>query len=198
MGYNIREGVVEQHAEHLETILQGLSKNQAISFDCTHLADMNKMKYQFLRILKATDMLPHECGGRYHGLRAQVRVREDWRNMAVVIEPVHVPYRVDGILSSIPSMPNEHDVLEQLKQFEGQMDLVHFTPTSTFNVNTWQVQLLRIGFDLVADPDAAGWIGGVNDEGNKAEYAVARVKDSKPTGFGLLNYNPSGDMSERG
>lgn len=198
MGYNIREGVVEQHAEHLEAILQGVSKNHAISFNCDKLSSMNKMKYQFLRILKATDMLPNECGGRYHGLRAQVRVREDWQNRAVVIEPVHVPYRQGGVSAGIiPAVPNEHDMIEKLKQFEGQMDLVHFTPTETFNLDIWQLKLKTIGFDLVADPDAPGWIGEVKEDGS-AEYAVARMKDSKPTGFSMLDYQPSGDMSKRG
>lgn len=194
MGYNISEGCVEQHAEHLESILQGVSKNHAISFNCDKLKDMNKMKYQFLRILKATDMLPNECGGRYHGLRAQVRVREDWQNRAVVIEPVHVPYRQGGVSAGIiPAVPNEHDMIEKLKQFEGQMELVTFVPTETFSLEIWQLKLKTIGFDLVADPDQPGWIGEEKEDGS-LQYAVARMSDSKPSGFGLLNYNPSGDI----
>ncbi len=194
MGYNISEGCVEQHAEHLESILQGVSKNHAISFNCEKLSSMNKMKYQFLRILKATDMLPNECGGRYHGLRAQVRVREDWQNRAVVIEPIHVPYRQGGPSAGvIPAVPNEHDMIEKLKQFEGQMELVTFTPTETFNLEIWQLKLKTIGFDLVADPDQPGWIGEEKPDGTH-QYAVARMAESKPSGFDMLTYDPTGDM----
>jgi hypothetical protein len=198
MGYNIREGCVEQHKEHLELIYQAALSNKPIMFKCARLEDMNRMKYQFNKILKATDMLPHECEGRYTGLRQQVRVKEDWETPAVVIQPIH-SFRGNSVLTGIaPAEPNEHDAIEKLKLFEGPNTLVKFKPSPQFNLDIWQLKLNTIGFDLMRDVDKPGeWIGSIDEKGHAA-YAVTRKVDDRPSGFGLLDYNPSGNIQSEG
>lgn len=184
MGYHIRTGLVTEHESTLDMIARSVLKGEALRFDCGRPEDMNRMKYQFNRVLKATTVLITECDGRFVGLRKQVKVVEDWKHMAIVIEPSIA--QTAGITAVMPAQPNQYDAVERLKQFEGNMDLIRFTPTESFDLMEWQLAINEIGFDLVADPDAPGWIGGVNEYG-QAEYAVARTTKTKPTGFDLLS-----------
>lgn len=192
MGYHIRTGLVTEHESTLNMVYAAIVKGEALRFDCGRPEDMNRMKYQFNRVLKATDVLVTECDGKFKGMRARVRVKEDWKNMAIVIEPSVA--QTAGITSIMPAEPNEYDAVEKLKQFEGNMDLVRFTPTSSFDLAEWQLALNEIGFDLVADPDSPGWIGEVDDYG-KAKYAVARTTKKIPSGFDMLkSFQSSGDI----
>jgi hypothetical protein len=194
MGYHIRTGLVEEHESTLDMIYGAIVKGEALRFDCRMPEDINKMKYQFNRVLKATDVLITECGGRFKGIRQRVKVKEDWKNMAVVIEPVTA--QTAGITAVRPAEPNEYDAVERLKQFTGSMDLIRFTPSESFDLAEWQLAIKEIGFDLVANPDEPGWIGGISEYG-KAEYAVARTTKAKPTGFDMLkSFQSSGDMSQ--
>jgi len=186
MGYHIRTGLVTEHESTLDMIYASIVKGEALKFNCGRPEEMNRMKYQFNRVLKATDILITECDGRFKGLRQRVRVCEDWKYMAIVIEPS----AGRGIVTITSAEPNEYEAIDKLKQFEGNMDLIRFTPTASFDLAEWQLALNDIGFDLVANPDEPGWIGGVNDFG-KAEYAVARTTKKKVrSGFDLI-----GDMS---
>lgn len=192
MGYHIRTGLVEEHKSTLDMVYAALEKGEALRFDCRRPEDMNRTKYQFNRVLKATDVLITECGGKFKGMRARVKVKEDWKNMAIVIEPATA--QTAGITSIQPAEPNEYDAIEKLKQFEGNMDLVRFTPTEAFDLTEWQLALNEIGFDLVADPDQPGWIGEVSEYG-KAQYAVARSTKKVPSGFDMLkSFQSSGDF----
>lgn len=103
--------------------------------------------------------------------------------MAIVIEPSVA--QTAGITAVTPAQPNQYDAVERLKQFTGNMDLIRFTPTESFDLEEWQLAINEIGFDLVADPDKPGWIGGINEYG-KAEFAIARTTKATPTGFDLL------------
>ena len=186
MGYNIRTGLVKQHATLLTRILQVvISRGDELRFDCDGPDDMSTQKYQLLRIIRATHLLKDECNGQFSGLYDQVRVCEDWPRMAVVVKPA-IAHRTAANLT--PYRDNEHDTLAKLKQFEGQMDLVRFTPTPDFILVAWQQELRALGFDLVLDPDNPGqWIGGPTGDEGEVDYAVARIADSTPSGFALLS-----------
>lgn len=180
----------------MDMIYGAIVKGEALRFDCRRPEDINKMKYQFNRVLKATDILIEECEGRFKGMRARVKVKEDWKNMAIVIEPVTA--QTAGITAITPAEPNEYDAVERLKQFTGNMDLIRFTPSESFDLAEWQLAIKEIGFDLVADPDEPGWIGGINEYG-KAEYAVARTTKKVPSGFDMLkSFQSSGDIRKGG
>jgi hypothetical protein len=198
MGYNIRTGLVKKHAKLLQRILVVVAAGgENLRFDCSGPDDMSAQRYQLLRILRATALLKDECDGIFTDLHSRVKVCEDWGLMAVILKPV-VEHHTTATLT--PYRDNEHDILERLKQFEGQMDLVRFTPTPEFSAETWQITLQTIGFDLVEDPDNPGsWIGGpVGDEG-EVDYAVARTADKAPSGFALLSaFESPGDMSQDG
>ncbi len=193
MGYHIRTGLVKEHESTLDMILRSISQGEALRFDCGRPEEMNRMKYQFNRVLKATEVLINECDGRFKGIRQRVKVCEDWKNMAIVIEPSSA--QAAGITSITPAEPNEYDAIEKLKQFEGNMDLVRFTPTSSFDLAEWQLALNDIGFDLVADPDEPGWIGEVDEHG-KAKFAVARTTKKVRTGFDMLKESLGDIQSE--
>ncbi|KKN88107.1 hypothetical protein LCGC14_0251790 [marine sediment metagenome] len=198
MGYNIRTGLVEKHAKLLQRIYIAVAVGGGdLRFDCSNPDDMNAQRYQLLRILRATRLLKDECDGLFVDLHSKVKICEDWDLMAVIVRPV-TAHRSSTVLT--PYRENEHDVLERLKQFEGQMDLVHFLPTPEFSAETWQIALQTIGFNLVPNPDDPdSWIGGpVGDEG-EVDYAVARMTDKTPSGFALLSaFEKSGDMSQDG
>lgn len=184
MGYHIRTGLVEDHAAILDTILSAVNRGESLRYDCRKPEAMNKLKYSFNRILRASTILRNECNGNFFGLRGRVRVREDWKNMAIIIEPV-IPTGTLGAL--VPAQFSEHDAIEKLQQFDGRMDLVKFMPSPSFALDEWRVELKRIGFDLMLDPDEPdAWIGGER-EGGELEYAVARVIKKTPTGFDMLS-----------
>lgn len=171
-------------------IHKAVTKGEAIRFDCARPEQMNRMKYQFNRILKATTVLISECGGEFVGLRGKVKVCEDWKHMAIVLEPA----TPSELITILPALPNEYDAIEKLGQFEGIMDLVKFTPTASFDLAEWQLALNEIGFDLMANPDEPGWIGEEYTDGS-VEYAVARTTKKQPTGFNMLTaYGRSGDI----
>ena len=184
MGYHIRTGLVKDHESTLIMILEAADAGKSLRYDCKRPEDLNRLKYQFNRILKATSVLINECGGIYVGLRNRVKVREDWKHLAIIIEPA-IP---TGTLNTlIPTQPNEHDAIERLKQFEGQMDLVSFTPSYSFVLNDWITELTKIGFELMPDPDnPSDFIGGRQDNGD-LQYGVARIAKKTPTGFDMLS-----------
>lgn len=184
MGYHIRTGLVEDHSTTLDMILAAANQGKSLRFDCHKPEQMSQLKYKFNRILRATTVLIHEADGVYVGLRTRVRVREDWANFAIIIEPA-VPSSLN-LSTILPTKPNEHDALERLRQFEGQMDLVRFTPSPTFNVENWVASLEKIGFELMKDPDKPGeYIGGAREDGD-IDFAVARVVKRKVSGFDLI------------
>ena len=195
MGYHIRTGLVEEFKTTLEMIASTIDKGEAIRFDCPNPEQMNKLKYQLNRILRASSVLKDECNGDFNGLREMVQVCEDWKIMAIVVKPVHGPL---DLRSLKPAKANEYDTIDRLKQFEGIMDLVRFTPTAEFDLAEWQLALNEIGFDLMANPDEPGWIGDEYDDGSM-EYAVARNTSKKPTGFSMLkSFESSGDINQEG
>ncbi len=184
MGYHIRTGLVEEHAGILKAIKTSIERGESLRYDCAQPEELNSRKYEFNRILKATSVLTHECNGSFVGLRGKVRIRTDWKNLALIIEPT----TPTGTLNTlIPIKNNEQDVLERLKQFEGKMDLIRFTPSLGFDLETWRSNLLDIGFDLMPDPETlTEWIGGPRDNGD-FEYAVSRIEEKTPSGFDLLS-----------
>jgi len=176
-------------------IATAIDKGESIRFDCPNPEQMNKLKYQLNRILRASSVLKDECNGEFDGLREMVKVCEDWKIMAIIVKPVHGPL---DLRSLKPAQPNEYDAIERLKQFEGTMDLIKFMPTSEFDLAEWQLALNEIGFDLMADPDEPGWIGDEYTDGS-VEYAVARNARKQATGFGMLkSFEASGDMIPEG
>lgn len=193
MGYHIRTGLVEENKEILDLIRLSVKNGIRLRYDCKVPEHMTKLKYQFNRLLRATSILTRECEGNFVGLRAKVQVREDWGALAIIIQPAtNGPVNLSTL---VPVKPNEHDALETLKQFEGQMDLVRFTPSPSFDLELWRTALMSIGFDLMPNPDEPGeWIGGALEDGDH-EYAVARVEEKRASGFGLLDaFDGSGDM----
>lgn len=184
MGYHIRTGLVKEHDSTLAMILAAVNRDTSLRFDCTTPEHMNKLKYQFNRVLRATSVLIHECSGVYVGLRGRVKVSEDWAGMAIVIKPVIA--QIGDTLSTIqPAQPNEYDAIERLKQFQGSMDLIRFTPTDEWDIDEWRLAIQSIGFDLMPNPDEPGWIGGEKEDGT-LEYAVNRISKQAPSGFDLL------------
>lgn len=182
MGYHIRTGLVEDHASTLDMILASISRGESLRYDC-HIPDkMNRLKYQFNRILRATTVLTSECQGRFIGLRQQVKVREDWKNMAIIIEPSDTPA---GLMTITPAQANQFDAVERLKQFDGSMDIIHFTPTPDWDIAEFRIALQTIGFDLVPNPDEPGWIE--DHKGSLFGFAVARTEKPVPSGFDLLS-----------
>ena len=182
MGYHIRTGLVEDHASTLDMILTSVSRGESLRYDCQIPDKMNRLKYQFNRILRATTVLTAECSGRFIGLRQRVKVREDWKNMAIVIEPSDVP---EGILTIMPAQANQFDAINRLKQFDGSMDIIHFTPTSDWGIEEFRLALQEIGFDLVPNPDEPGWIE--DHKGSLLGFAVARTEKAPVSGFDLLS-----------
>jgi len=183
MGYHIRTGLVEEHESTLGMIQKAISEGKSLRFDCTAPEDMNRMKYSFNRILKATDILIRECGGTFTGLRALVKVREDWKRMAIVIE-ANVPHK--RLTDIKPAQLNERDIIESLKQFQGQMDLIRFTPSFSFDLDTWITELTKVGFELIPDPDDPdAYVGGQREDGDY-EYGVARIEEKIASGFDML------------
>ena len=75
MGYHIRTGLVEEHESTLDMIRATIEKGQPLRFDCTTPEHLNRLKYQFNRILRATTVLIEECNGAFVGLRDRVKVR---------------------------------------------------------------------------------------------------------------------------
>lgn len=184
MGYNIRTGLVEEHREFLQTISDNISRGESVRYRVAKVEQLNSMRYQLYRLLKATTVLINECGGAFVGLRQRVKIREDYTGgISLVVEPAKP---VASIASILPSNADENDTLERLKQFEGEMDLVRFTPSYTFDLEEWRHKLQMIGFDLMPDPDKPDeWIGGAISNGDM-DFAVARTKPKTPTGFDLL------------
>ena len=198
MGYNIRSGLVEKHAKILQQIYITVAiGGEDLRFDCSGPDDMSAQRYQLLRVLRASRLLKAECNGLFADLHSRVKICEDWDLMAVIIKPV-TAHRTTTTLT--PYQENEHDVLERLKQFEGQMDLVRFLPTPEFSAETWQVALQTVGFDLVSNPDNPGsWIGEPVGDDGEVDYAVARMTSKAPSGFALLSaFEKPGDMSSDG
>ena len=114
--------------------------------------------------------------------------------MAIIIEPAVA----SELINIMPAQPNEYDAIEKLKQFDGLMDLLRFTPTSSFDLAEWQLALNEIGFDLMANPDQPGWIGEEYVDGS-VEYAVSRTTKQAPSGFDMLTtYGQSGDIQPEG
>ncbi len=183
MGYHIRTGLVEEHESTLGMIQKAIGEGKSLRFDCEAPEDMNRMKYSFNRILKATDILIRECGGNFTGLRALVKVREDWKRMAIIVE-ANVPHK--GLTAIQPAQPNEKDIIESLKQFQGQMDLIRFTPSYTFVFNDWVTELTKIGFELIPDPDNPDDFVGGQREDSDYEYGVARIEEKIVSGFDML------------
>ena len=182
MGYHIRTGLVEDHASTLDMILASISRGESLRYDCHVPNMMNRRKYQFNRILKAASVLTTECQGRFIGLRRSVKVREDWKNMAIIIEPSNTP---EALTSIMPAQANQFDAIDRLKQFDGSMDIIHFTPTSDWGIEEFRLALQEIGFDLVPNPDEPGWIE--DHKGSLLGFAVARTEKAPVSGFDLLS-----------
>jgi len=169
MGYSTNPRLVVENEDLLEEILQQVVKKDS-PLKIAGGDNVSSKQYQLRRILAATDRHPKALEGRYAGLGTLVTLRV--RGTSIYIE------KKIGASFTL-SQPDEEDAIEKLKTYRGDLDVMEFKPSGSFNEAALTGRLLEEGWRL--HPTTR-----IELDDGRVSYAVERITENSPKGFDIL------------
>lgn len=151
MGYNVKPGVVERYASTLEQIRICVESGKPAIFPVDHPAHLARLRDQLHWFLRCAKIFTDEAGGRYAGLRDQVRVTVDWQARAVTVAAITVVAKSHfASLVATPTKPTERDVLRILESSSDEQPIVvYYTPTPLYPGDEWLIaQVNNLGYNV--------------------------------------------------
>lgn len=179
MGYGITPGMVESSVDILEIIKANMEKGEPTIFEIKDLSSISREQYRLRRLLKATEILLSEGGGRYAGMGRLVVVRVRAEESKIIVEP-KVGSAVTGVgsISIKPRRVNEHDIISSMGQRKGTLTMLEFYPTDVFVEGDFARELERMKWRLHLTTRE-------ELEGGKLKYAAERMEEQR-SGFGMI------------
>lgn len=174
MAYYIRRGLVEENIETLEMIYDVIRSGREAAFHAPTSKKMNSIRHHYRRILTAAKRLPHEAGGKYKDLADRTEVSLDWDKMQVIVRPK------DSAPELVPVLPDEADMIEMLRTYEGEAAQMKFCPTPDFSPSRFDSTIQKMGFKLAENVDTGEYISiPVDEDSGMVMMLAQRVKQKR-------------------
>lgn len=150
MGYNVREGLVEKNQDILEVIAQVDKTGQAVSLQYAP-GDLSKEAYHIRRVLKATELLREECGGKFVDLGLRISLRMDYKRSAITVTPKDAqPERPQPKIIR----ETETEALQKLLEYKGSLQILEFYPSEEYSEEAFSERLEAVGWSLIPNTQA--------------------------------------------
>lgn len=145
MGYWLRPQIVREY-ENMFRLIQKKVVEKGEEIRLKPAADkLSSERYKLNQALKCAEVFKEELGGKFAGLKEQVKVTVDSSSLEIVILG-----KRERVSESIVKA-NETIALQQLESYRGELTVLNFFPSPSFDPDSFRARAESIGFRVHLD-----------------------------------------------